>query len=116
MHYPEDHPNDGTPPIALDFECEQHHHSDDAVTMVVSGELDLATSPMLDHALRVAPPRIVLDLRGLTFMDCSSLGLLVAAAERTRATGGRFRVVRGTRIVDRLFAVTGVERRLEMPA
>ena len=116
MPHPEDHPNDGTPPIALDFECEQHHDCDQAVTMVVSGELDLATSPMLDHALRAAPPRIVLDLRGLTFMACSSLALLVAAAERTRTTGGRFRVVRGTRTVDRLFKLTGVERRLELPA
>jgi anti-sigma B factor antagonist len=97
-----------------DFACAQHDAGEETVRVIISGELDLATSPVLDQALRDAQPRVVLDLRGLTFIDCSSLSVLVKAADQARAAGGRFRVVEGTQIVERLFSLTGIERRLEM--
>jgi anti-sigma B factor antagonist len=97
-----------------DFACAQHAANDATVEVVVSGELDLATSPVLDRVLRDAQPRVILDLRGLTFIDCNSLGLLVKATDQARAAGGHVRVVRGSQIVDRLFSLTGIERRLEL--
>ena len=45
----------------------------DAVVLVLSGELDLASAPMLERELREAeatgPTRVVIDLGGLAFMD-----------------------------------------------
>jgi anti-sigma B factor antagonist len=79
--------------------------------------LDLATASVLDQALRAAharAPEVTLDLRALTFMDCSSLAVLVAAADRARASAGRFLVVRGPPRVNRLFRLTGIDRRLDM--
>ncbi|MDA0171312.1 STAS domain-containing protein [Solirubrobacter taibaiensis] len=97
-----------------DFTCTRHHGAGRTVKLVVRGELDLATSAELEHALSDAQPRIVLDLRALSFMDCSSLSILVSATDQARAAGGRLRVVPGSPAVDRLFRLTGIERRLEM--
>ena len=96
-------------------------HADDAgriIRVMPSGELDLATAPCLDDALRAAQrqtPTVTLDLRGLTFIDCSSLSLLAAAADRAHTNDARFRVVRASPAVERLFALTAFDRRLEQP-
>ena len=94
-------------------------HTDEAgrtIRVMPSGELDLATASSLDGALRAAQdeaPSVTLDLRRLSFMDCSSLALLAASADRALQGGGRFLVVRASPFVERLFALTEFERRLE---
>lgn len=57
-----------------------------SATVEVAGEIDIATAPMLaealDGALAHARPPIRLDMRGVTFVDASVLGLLVRAQNR----------------------------------
>lgn len=57
-----------------------------------SGELDLATSPALRDALGAAcdagAVTVVLDLALVTFLDSTTLGVLVGANKRLRAQGG----------------------------
>ena len=67
------------------------HESDvDGVRLLeVFGELDLATAPRLEHALAEAGDDVLLDLRGLTFMDSTGVRVLLEAAER----GGGLRIV-----------------------
>lgn len=83
-----------------------------AVTLVLSGELDLMSSPMLEQALESAyasnPELIVVDLRGLEFMDSTGLHRLVAAQQHAAQSGQRFGVVRGGEQVQRLFDLTGI--------
>ncbi|MGB8880746.1 MAG: STAS domain-containing protein [Solirubrobacteraceae bacterium] len=83
-----------------------------AVTLVLSGELDLMSSPLLDQALEGAyasnPELIVVDLRGLEFMDSTGLHRLVAGQQRAVQSGRRFGVVRGGEQVQRLFDLTGI--------
>jgi anti-sigma B factor antagonist len=83
-----------------------------AVTLVLSGELDLMSSPMLEQALEGAyesnPELIAVDLRGLEFMDSTGLHRLLAAQQRAEGSGHRFAVVRGGEQVQRLFDLTGV--------
>jgi anti-anti-sigma factor len=81
----------------------------------VSGELDIATSPELDRVLREAGHQahlLVLDLRGVTFIDISSVRVILAAASRARPEGGRLMVSRGPAHVDRMFTLTGARERL----
>jgi anti-sigma B factor antagonist len=82
------------------------------VTLVLSGELDLMSSPILDQALEDAygsyPELIVVDLRELEFMDSTGLHRLVAAQQRAVQSGQRFGVVRGGEQVQRLFDLTGI--------
>lgn len=57
------------------------------------GELDLASGPTLDRALRQARSdrrSVLLDLSALTFMDSTGLNLLVQAARRARAEDWEF--------------------------
>jgi anti-sigma B factor antagonist len=80
-----------------------------AIWVQVAGELDLATSPALertlDEALRDADS-VVLDLRGLEFMDCAGLRVVVEVAERARRQARVLRVARGQPQVDLVFRLT----------
>jgi anti-anti-sigma factor len=55
----------------------------EATTIVVEGELDLATMPVLTELLalvsREKPAQLVFDLAGTYFMDCGSARLIVGA-------------------------------------
>ena len=90
---------------------------DGLTVLELGGELDLSASPRLADALDgIADEdrRVVLDLRGLEFMD--STGLAVILRYHQRAKDGRFDlvVVRGPEAVDRVFRVTQTDRLLEM--
>jgi anti-sigma B factor antagonist len=64
------------------FVCTWAPSSAHAAWVHVEGELDLATSPELEHELqdaRVGARLVVIDLRGVTFIDCSGLHALLAA-------------------------------------
>ena len=85
------------------------------VRVAVAGELDILTVPRLDRALRRAQRdagSILLDLRGLDFVDSSGAHLLLAADRRIRAAGGRLVVVRGSDEVDWFFKLVGLDREL----
>jgi anti-sigma B factor antagonist len=55
-------------------------------TVVVRGEIDVASAPRLREVLhelvQTDTKRIVLDCRGLEFLDSSGIGLLVATRKR----------------------------------
>jgi anti-anti-sigma factor len=88
-----------------------------AVRVTVAGELDVATAPKLDRALRRAHGRatlVILDLRELEFTDSSGAHLILAADRRIRRAGGRLVVVRGGAEVEWLFALIGLDRELEL--
>jgi len=61
-----------------------------------------------------APPVIVLDLSKLTFLDSTGLRCLVTADQRARDGGRRLVIVRGPDAVQRVFAITRLEERLEI--
>jgi anti-sigma B factor antagonist len=54
------------------------------------------------------------DLSKLTFLDSTGLRCIVTADERARAEGRRIVIVRGPDAVQRVFAITRLEERLEM--
>lgn len=81
------------------------------------GDIDLATVPALDEALRLAEEShklVVLDLREVPFMDSSGLHTLIAADLRMREQGGRLVVVQGGDQIRRLLGLTGADKQLEM--
>jgi anti-anti-sigma factor len=68
---------------------------DGGVVVAASGEIDLSTSPQLREALRdpdARAPTVVLDLREVTFMDSSGLGVIVGQNRRAREEGFGFAV------------------------
>ncbi len=83
-----------------------------AVRVALRGELDLEHAYTFDEELRrveaLKPPCLVLDLRGLTFLDSSGLARLLAARRRARRESRRLLLVRGGKAVQRLLAITAV--------
>jgi anti-sigma B factor antagonist len=54
----------------------------------LSGELDIVSAGFLtDLLVDVAGSTVVVDLSGLTFMDCSGVAALIAARDRIAANG-----------------------------
>lgn len=85
--------------------------------MGLTGELDVAGADLLEHELeRVTTDfevaTLVLDLRGLAFMDSTGLRLVVLADSRARAAGRDLVLVRGRPDVQRVFEITRMEDRL----
>lgn len=87
------------------------------VLLALSGELDLATASSLQEQLaREAAALVVVDLSGVEFMDSTGLGALVTANGRIAEAGGQLVIVRGSRQVQRLLKITGVDQRLQIVA
>ncbi|MDI1458389.1 anti-sigma factor antagonist [Streptomyces sp. ATE26] len=80
------------------------------------GEIDIAAAaeivPALDRATGRHGARIVIDLRGVDFFDCSGLRLLHRARGRVLERGGRLDLVCTHPLTLRVLRVTGLSRLL----
>lgn len=87
-----------------------------AVTLVLSGELDLVSSPDLERAMEAQAHSdaelIVLDLRKLDFMDSTGLHMVLRIQQGVHEAGRRFALIRGPDQVQRLFDLTGLTETL----
>lgn len=62
-----------------------------APVVLVAGEVDIATAPVLAETIREAmttgPPRVVVDLGAVEFIDASGIEVLIAAANAASVEG-----------------------------
>lgn len=89
----------------------------EGVTMVIAGELDLTTRPVLAEHLSAVlctrPRRLILDLAGIRFMDCGSARLIVSAGQFLPE--GRCPIIRhASRAVRRVLELTGFDAGCEI--
>ncbi|MGH2629842.1 MAG: STAS domain-containing protein [Actinomycetota bacterium] len=79
----------------------------------IAGELDLATSAALRSALESGfardTPRLAVDLTEVTFMDSSSLGVLVAYLKRAREQAGDLMLVGVQGSPAKVISLTGLD-------
>jgi anti-sigma B factor antagonist len=95
------------------FSFETSHAGPTAV-IALAGELDMAGAAALERELAgVDAHAVVIDLRGLGFMDSSGLRALAVAAQRLQQAGRRFALVPGAAQVMRVFDITRMRERLE---
>jgi anti-sigma B factor antagonist len=102
------------PPFAIEV---QQHGSRTCLNL--SGELDLATVGQLEEAIASrlqAGEDVVVDLRGLAFMDSSGVRALVSGHADAQNGGGSLTIVRPARDseVDRVIEVSGIGPALGM--
>ena len=103
-----------TPPEEFSITAADH---DDRTHLTLRGELDLATAPELEQLVNEsldAGQEVVVDLRGLEFMDSSGIRVLVAAHARAGRAGTRLFVVRpeAGSAVAKIVEVAGLDREL----
>ena len=84
------------------------------------GEIDLAGAPRLREALSDVlaggHTDLVMDLRAVTFIDSTGLGLLVGVGKKAYGLGGSLTIVCDNDRVLRLLAITGISRTLPVQA
>jgi anti-sigma B factor antagonist len=82
--------------------------------VTVVGEVDVTTGSQLREPLHELVEqrkhRHVVDLREVTFLDSTGLGILVSDHKRLRDRDGSLHVVCQPGIVSRVFRLTGVDR------
>ena len=90
--------------------------SDDEVTIVLGGELDLRAAPALRDALtRAVEARVrhvIVDLTDATFVDSTAIGPLLVASSQIRDSGGRLTLVCTNKNVLRTVEIAGLHRHI----
>ena len=66
---------------------------EDRAELVVAGEIDIATAPLLrsdlHRVIQGGPTEVTIDMAGVDFIDSAGLGVLIGAVGRLRERGGR---------------------------
>lgn len=88
---------------------------DGEVTVItVGGEIDVYTAPVLrdqlDRQIAAGRHELVLDLRGVSFMDSTGLGVLVGRLKLIRLQGGSLRLVCSSERILKVFSITGLDK------
>lgn len=82
----------------------------------MAGEIDLSSAPSLrariEELVHLGTQRLVVDLRGVGFMDSSGLSVLVACMKRMRESGGELAIACPNGSILKVFTVTGLDRLL----
>jgi anti-sigma B factor antagonist len=98
--------------VAVDFEITAEEIADDTWVVAVRGEIDLFTAPGLkadlSRAIDARARRLVVDMTETTFLDSSSLGVLIGAQKRLAARGGALVIACKNRAILNTFKVTGL--------
>jgi anti-sigma B factor antagonist len=98
--------------MALDV---QAHQTDSGVTVLApSGRLDVAGAPALREAVGDAvkngPPRLVIDMEGVSFVDSTGLGSVIAALKLVRSSKGDLRLAAPNQQVRVVLELTTLDR------
>jgi anti-sigma B factor antagonist len=98
------------PELGLNLDVD---HPDYAL-LVVEGEVDVYTAPVLRQKLvelaETGPPRIVVDMEAVEFLDSTGLGVLVAALNRMRRQDGDLELICSRHRILRVFEITGLTK------
>jgi anti-sigma B factor antagonist len=98
----------------MDFSVRTEQLSGDAYLIALTGEVDLYTAPefkqeLLD-AIAKGAKQVVVDLSGTTFIDSTTLGVLVGGVKRLRTNDGQLSLVCSDRNITKIFEITGLDR------
>ena len=93
----------------VDFAITTRAQADGSTLVALAGELDLYRTPALAAALQTARGRVIVDLQDVTFLDSTTLALLVQEHRRLQAAGGELIVLVGEQTPLTVFAVTGFD-------
>jgi anti-sigma B factor antagonist len=81
-------------------------------TLVISGELDVATATDLrsagEQALADGSPTLIVDLEAVTFLDSSGLGALIALRNASLAAERSFSLRRPSPRVNKVLELSGL--------
>ena len=104
--------------MAIEFSIWDDQVDEATHVVAVRGEIDIFTAPefkqRISAAIDAGRDLVVVDLGGTTFIDSSSLGVLISAHRRLSARNGRLVVACDMPAVANTFKITGLDTVLEL--
>src|SRR3954449_1398351 len=104
--------------MAVDFSAWDEQVDDSTHLVAVRGEIDLFTAPefkeRINGAIEAGRDAVVVDLMATTFIDSSSLGVLISAHRRLTGRDGRLVIACDVAAVLNTFKITGLDSVLEI--
>jgi anti-sigma B factor antagonist len=98
----------------MDLEILTADLGDGVASVGVAGEVDLYTAPALKAALRETIDNgarsVLVDLSRATFIDSTTLGVLMGAVKRLRPAGGELAIACSDPNIRKIFEITLLDR------
>jgi len=100
--------------MGTDFQAMTMNLGDGIATVAVVGEADLFTAPELKEALATAldggAKDVLVDLSDATFIDSTTLGVLIGTVRKLRPLGGIVAIVCRDPNICRIFEITRLDQ------
>jgi anti-sigma B factor antagonist len=98
----------------MDFDIATEQLDGGVFVIELSGEVDLYTAPefkqQLIDAVAEGAQHVVVDLSSTTFIDSTTLGVLVGGIRRLRENDGDLSLVCADRNITKIFEITGLDQ------
>ncbi len=98
----------------MNFDIQTEQLSAEAYVISLSGEVDLYTAPefkqQLLEVIGQGGKEVVVDFSNTTFIDSTTLGVLVGGVKRLRTNEGRLSLVCSDRNITKIFEITGLDK------
>ena len=98
----------------MNFDIKTEQLGDDAYVISLAGEVDLYTAPefkqQLLEVIAQGGRQVVVDFSSTTFIDSTTLGVLVGGVKRLRTNDGQLTLVCSDRNITKIFEITGLDR------
>jgi anti-sigma B factor antagonist len=98
----------------MNFDIKTEQADGDVYVIALTGEIDLYTAPefkqQLLEVIGKGGKQVVVDLTDTTFIDSTTLGVLVGGVKRLRPNGGQLSIVCSDRNITKIFEITGLNR------
>src|SRR5436190_7912830 len=98
----------------MDFNVRTEEVQSGVHVIALTGEVDLYTAPEFkQELLRVigeGGKQVVVDFTDTTFIDSTTLGVLVGGVKRLRPDGGQLSLICSDRNITKIFEITGLNK------
>ena len=98
----------------MNFDIKTEQLANDTYAISLSGEIDLYTAPefkqQLLEVIGEGARHVIVDLTTTTFIDSTTLGVLVGGLRRLRSADGDLTIVCSDPNISKIFEITGLDR------
>ena len=98
----------------MNFDIKTEQISEDSYVISLAGEVDLYTAPefkqQLLEVIGQGGKQVIVDFTSTTFIDSTTLGVLVGGVKRLRPSDGRLSLVCSDPNIVKIFEITGLDR------
>ena len=98
----------------MNFDIKTEQISEDSYVISLAGEVDLYTAPefkqQLLEVIGQGGRQVIVDFTSTTFIDSTTLGVLVGGVKRLRTNEGQLSLVCSDRNITKIFEITGLDR------